>query len=67
MKAQHENQNRQNQRQRQTLTDDSSTTYTYDDDAQLGSSLGYTSGCSPVPGEQLGFTYDAGWNIYPVR
>ena len=55
------------QRQRQTLTDNSYTTYGYDDDAQLNSSLGYYYGGAPIANEQLGFTYDAGWNIHPVR
>ncbi|HEY5909953.1 MAG TPA: RHS repeat-associated core domain-containing protein [Verrucomicrobiae bacterium] len=51
------------QRQRNTLTDNSYTTYGYDDDAQLTSSLGYTSGGSPIASEQLGFGYDGGWNM----
>jgi len=45
------------------LTDNTYTTYGYDDDAQLTSSLGYTSGGSPVASEQLGFGYDFGWNM----
>jgi RHS repeat-associated protein len=51
------------QRQRQTLTDGSYTTYGLDDDGQLTSSLGYTSGGTPVTSQQLGFGYDAGWNM----
>ena len=51
------------QRQRQSLTDNSYTTYAYDNDAQLSSSLGYTSGGSPVAAEQLTFVYDPGWNM----
>ena len=50
-------------RQRNTLTDNTYTTYGYDDDGQLTSSLGYTSGGSPIAAEQLGFGYDAGWNM----
>jgi hypothetical protein len=34
-----------------------------DDDAQLNSSLGYTSEGSPVTSEQLGFLYDPAWNM----
>ncbi len=41
------------QRQRQTLTDNGYTTYGYDDDAQLTSSLGYTSGGSPHRGRAI--------------
>jgi RHS repeat-associated protein len=51
------------QRQRHTLTDNSYTTYSYDDDGQLATSLGYTSGGTPVSSEQLGFGYDPGWNM----
>ena len=51
------------QRQRNTLTDNSYTTYGYDNDGQLSSSLGYTSGGTPIAAEQLGFGYDAGWNM----
>ena len=45
------------------MTDNTYTTYGYDDDGQLTSSLGYTSGGSPIAAEQLGFGYDAGWNM----
>ncbi|HEY5911152.1 MAG TPA: RHS repeat-associated core domain-containing protein [Verrucomicrobiae bacterium] len=38
-------------------------TQSYDDDAQLNSSLGYTSGGTPVASEQLGFGYGGGWNM----
>jgi YD repeat-containing protein len=55
------------QAQRKTLTDASYTTYGYDDDSQLTSSLGYDSGGSPIAAQQLGYTYDAGWNVRPVR
>ena len=50
-------------RQRNTLTDNRYTTYGYDNDGQLSSSLGYTSGGTPIAAEQLGFGYDAGWNM----
>jgi hypothetical protein len=82
------------------LTDASYTTYGYDDDSQLNSSLGHTSGGAPreilrsdhgparpttsgsaspchlptgisrgepIAAQQLGFGYDAGWNVHPVR
>jgi RHS repeat-associated protein len=45
------------------LTDGTYTTYGYDDDAQLFSSLGYTSGGGAISAEQLGFVYDGGWNM----
>jgi hypothetical protein len=86
--------------QQKTLTDASYTTYGYDDDSQLNSSLGYTSGGAPreilrsdrgparpttsgsaspchlstaisrgepIAAQQLGFGYDSGWNVHPVR
>jgi len=35
----------------------------YDNNAQLGSALGYTSGGNPIANEQLAYTHDAGWNL----
>jgi RHS repeat-associated protein len=51
------------QRSKQTRQDNSYINYGYDNDAQLVTALGYTSGGSPISAEQLGYTYDGGWNM----
>ena len=51
------------QRSQQTRQDASYVNYGYDNDAQLLSALGYTSGGTPIANETLGFTYDASWNL----
>jgi len=53
------------QRSQQTRQDVSYVNYGYDNDAQLQSALGYTSGGTPITNETLGFTYDASWNLTP--
>ena len=52
------------QRTQQTRTDSSYVNCTYDKLSQLQSARGYTSGGTPIINEQLGYRYDAAWNLW---
>ena len=52
-----------NQRTKQTRFDGSYVNYTYDNIGQLQSAKGYTTNGTAITTEQMGYKYDAAWNL----
>ena len=55
--------NEAGQRTRQTRIDGSYVDYSYDDIGQLIASAAYSPAGTPMPAEQVGYAYDAAWNL----
>jgi RHS repeat-associated protein len=55
--------NHRHERTKHTRFDGSYVNFGYDNLGQVTNALGYTSGGSPIAAEQLGYAYDAGWNM----